>query len=555
MRCKALLCLLIIVSMLCSCSSSVISTDGMENTAAPQNGYINDVDAAALGSTYAATDKEAAALATMQKVLENEHAEMYIGNYYDIAVRSLKTGSVWFSNEAIYDDAISSTLTDVGKAQTYSQLALEYFDNSGNRFELTSYPHSYAGEDKNNVTLQTGTDSVTVVYDFGEKDLTETICFAFTAESFKALESLAKQKIADKALTRNEYARFTRSYKHAVLENLSDSERAVILNSYPQLKEWGELYLLLNPTDSVKTIVTKVSGILGIDKAYIGAEMKKIGIQKASINRDAYFFEIPVTYRLDGADLLAQIDTEKIMDKEGFYLTQINLLGAFGAAHHTEDGYSFIPDGSGSVIENHVTTTGQSFLDIPFYGSDFCINNTSGNMISAYAPFPVFGVKAGNKGFLAICEQGSAIGGVTAQVSNGITPYNSACAWLTYRTQDINADRNFVYAAAPRQPFAVRYHFLYGEDSSYSGMARYYQKYLLQTGLMKKKDVEASLPLQLSFVCAIDKKQQIMGMPMDTIVAASTLSDVQAFAEKMDADGVKISNIPCRVLSMAAWTS
>ena len=57
-------------------------------------------------------------------------------------------------------------------------------------------------------------------------------------------------------------------------------------------------------------------------------------------------------------------------------------------------------------------------------------------MISAYAPFPVFGVKAGNKGYLAICEEGSAIGGVTAQIPNGITPYNAAYAWLTYRVQD-----------------------------------------------------------------------------------------------------------------------
>ena len=537
MRCKALLCLLIILSMLCGCGAEVLSTDGMEIAAAPQNGYVNDTDTVAPGA-YAATDKEEAALATMRKVLSNEYAELYIGEYYDIAVRNLKTGGVWFSNEAIYDEEVRKTLTDVGKEQTFSQLALEYFDNAGKRFELTSYPDSYTDENQNNVTLQTAEDAVTVIYDFGEKDLTETICFAFTAESFEALESIAQQKIAEKALTRNEYARFTRSYKHAVLENLSDSERAVILNAYPQLKEWGELYLLLNPTTSVKKIVTKVSGILGIDKTYIDAEMKKIGIEKASMNRDAYFFEIPVTYRLDGADLLAQIDTANIIDKDGFYLTQIHLLGTFGAAHQAEDGYTFIPDGSGVVIENTMTTTGQSYLDIPFYGSDFCINNFSGNMISAYAPFPVFGVKAGNKGYLAICEEGSAIGGVTAQIPNGITPYNSASAWLTYRAQDINADKNYVYAPAPQHKFTVRYHFLHGDASTYSGMAQYYQTYLLQTGMLKKKDVSPSLPLQLSFVCAIDKKQQILGMPMDTIVAASTLTDIEAFVEKMNKSAI-----------------
>ena len=214
------------------------------------------------------------------------------------------------------------------------------------------------------------------------------------------------------------------------------------------------------------------------------------------------------------------------------------MLGAFGAAHQSEDGYTFVPDGSGAVIENTMTTTGQSYLDIPFYGSDFCVNMTSGKKVEAYAPFPVFGIKAGNKGFLAVCEQGSAIGGVRARVPDGVTPYNTAGPWLTYRTQDVNVDKNFVYSKPVGHAFAVRYHFLYGEESTYSGMARYYQKYLLQTGLLEKKETQANLLLQLNFICAIDKKQQVLGMPMDTIAAASTLSDIQSFAQSMDESGI-----------------
>ena len=175
MRCRALLCLLLALSVLCGCGSqAAVSTEGMDKEFTPRNGYVADIGQAALNGAYTTSTQELAALSKMKKVLSNGDAELYLGEYYDIAVRNLRTGSVWFSNEAIYDEKINAQMTDAAKAQAYSQVALEYFDGSGSRFELSSYPDSFNGTNKDNVTVQEGKDTLKVIYDFGDKDLSET---------------------------------------------------------------------------------------------------------------------------------------------------------------------------------------------------------------------------------------------------------------------------------------------------------------------------------------------------------------------------------------------
>ena len=525
---------------LCGCSAGHDHLAELPKQVKIENGFVSALSDDAASGYYQASETELAVLSGMEKLLENDEAALYLGKYYDIAVQSKQTGSIWFSNAAIYDETLQYQMNDIARAQTFSQLSLTYFDGAGKKFELTSYPDSFDGGEKKGVTVQRDADTVTVTYSFGYKNLEDIVCSAFSPEDFKKLDEIAEAKIATGELSSIEYARFTRSYKHAELENMNESDRRIFLSAFPQLEEWGELYVLLNPSDSVKTIVAKVSPMVGIDKAYIDAEMEKLGIEKNVVGTDSFFFEIPLTYRLDGGDLIAGIDPTKILDNDSFYLTRVGFLGTFGAALPSEDGYVLAPDGSGAIIENDTVVSGQSYLDIPFYGTDFCVNYKTGDKIAPYAPFPVFGIKAGDRSIFAIVESGEALGGMTAQLPDGVMPYNAAEPWLTYRVQDRNIDQALVYPAkTPEEIFSVRYHFLYGKDATYSGMAQYYQKYLLQTGQLEKRNRKENLPLALQFVCAIDKRQLVLGMPMDTLAAASTFEEIEAFANRMEQSGVK----------------
>ena len=56
-------------------------------------------------------------------------------------------------------------------------------------------------------------------------------------------------------------------------------------------------------------------------------------------------------YKLDGENLIAFIDPKKVeYNTENYSLVDIDLLEFFGAAGSEEEGYLFVPDGSGALI-------------------------------------------------------------------------------------------------------------------------------------------------------------------------------------------------------------
>lgn len=66
----------------------------------------------------------------MEKVLENEYLELYLGENYDIAVYDKEAGSVFWSNPVFYEmtKEEQDKLQDDTKAALFSQLSIEYFN-------------------------------------------------------------------------------------------------------------------------------------------------------------------------------------------------------------------------------------------------------------------------------------------------------------------------------------------------------------------------------------------------------------------------------------------
>ena len=255
-----------------------------------------------------------------------------------------------------------------------------------------------------------------------------------------------------------------------------------------------------------------------------------------------------------GRDLVAQIDTPNIVHVEnsGYYLTKIYLLSNFFASTADEEGYLLVSDGSGAVIENDSRNENTSTLtqtDLPFYGSDFGLDLSNSSSLAPYSVFPVFGIQRGSAGVFGIVESGDAMGGVRVKTENSLSKYNAISPYFTYYAMDIaqndildqqeNVVANRVYSKKkPDAPYVVRYHFLYGEKSGYSGMAAYYRAYLCSTGSLTEKDSKSSPRLDLSFIGAVTKRQMIGFIPMNVEVAASTFENIQRFAEELEKDGI-----------------
>lgn len=57
-----------------------------------------------------------------------------------------------------------------------------------------------------------------------------------------------------------------------------------------------------------------------------------------------------------------------------------------------------------------------------------------------------------------------------------------------------------------RGDIQVRYHFLQGEEASYSGMARLYQQQLIEQDVLKPLAEQTELPFYVDVLGAVDKR-------------------------------------------------
>ena len=515
--------------------------------------FVNDLQAEAKTGAYKADEHDTKALASMKEMLSNEYISLYMGEYYDIAVLDKETGKIFFSNRAIYENA--DELSDEGKADAFSQVTIEYYDGASAQNTMSSYPDSINDDGMNQVRTECDGNTLRVTYCFGTNTASQNICYVMSKEGYDEFERRANEAISGGKLDRFDFARFQRLYQAVVYEELDDAGKSENIKKYPELEQLGTIYVCeANYLTIVqRTLLEEVSTALGIDSDFVAEQEKLVGIENSVAALQAYF-EIPVIYRIHGRDLVAQIDTPNIVHVENssYYLTKIYLLSNFFSSTADEKGYLFVPDGSGAVIENDSRSQNTSNLtqtDLPFYGSDFGLDLSKSSSLASYSVFPVFGIQRGSTGVFGIVESGDAMGGVRVKTENSLSKYNTLSPYFTYYAMDIaqndiidqqeNVVVNRVYSKKkPTSPYVVRYHFLYGEKSGYSGMAAYYRAYLCSTGSLTEKDSKSSPRLDLSFIGAVTKRQMIGFIPMNVEVAASTFENIQQFAQELEKDGI-----------------
>lgn len=510
-----------------------------------------------ISATAYKKDADDLALEQMERQLHNDHMELYLGSHFEIALRDKETGAVFHSNRALYESDVLENLDDLGEVQALSQVMLEYYDSANHAFTMYSYPDAINDDGKKGVSAVVKGDTLCVTYEFGEKDLNNTVCVAYSPEAFEAIKKKGEQMVKDGQIGRISWARFCDAYMQMTMEELTGLEKNSWLERYPNLPKLKAIYVLKdNQTDVIRRVVLEVSRQLGLDMAYIRSQMKLTGAKENVVGESAYF-SVSVNYRLDGRDLLAEIDPTTIESAAGYYLTRIYLLSSFGAVDPQAEGYLFVPDNSGAIIENSMKMTSLSHMDMPFYGTDFCLDITEGAQVAANGAFPVFGMKEADRTVFGVAEAGEANGGITVKLDDGIYPYHTVRPWVSYYVEDttsygsmLNEDNTRIFARKPNSDiFRMRYHFLYGEEADYVGMAQYYRQYLLQSGRLNAQENLESLPLQIDFIGAITKKQKVMGVPKEIPVSVSTIQDIGKITQRL-ADSLK--DVPIHYILMGA---
>lgn len=233
----------------------------------------------------------------------------------------------------------------------------------------------------------------------------------------------------------------------------------------------------------------------------------------------------------------------------------IDLLEYFGAAGPEEEGYMFVPDGSGALIMfNNGKVNAPAYIGY-VYGEDKTnlVNQTkkSGIDQSVTVRMPVFGEKNGDSAFFAIVEGGTASADINAAIGGRTDSYNHVYAGFGYLSYgaismgDMVGNNSFQMYSQPEfsESFKVRYQFLYGEKADYAGMASCYQEYLLGKGVFDQRVESSNTPLYLNFIGAIQKYDSILGIKCKVIQELTTYEQAaEAVRELTDsgAAGIKV---------------
>ena len=513
--------------------------------------------------------------------------ELYFDNGSgEMAIRNKITGEITLSNP--YNTTTLFSKNDAEKKIHLSQLYVNYFKITSGKDSMStlySYTDCYAFNQADIKKTQTG---LTIDYSIGEetrefavpsKISLEKLLNALVAGGMK--ESKAKDLIEDNFNVYDPYQRFIEDW-------LLDDEEMVnqIIEKYPLSAETPFVYLPINTFKSnyAKGVLEaelikanpdyfKVSAE-GEEPTQFELDCKELWTEEDEKNYqmdESPNFKMTVSYDLTNEGLVVTLDADSIEYNTSTYcLASITILPYFGAASlksdSYDDGYVFLPDGSGTIIrfEDLVAKGKLGKLTSSLYGPDYALYQIKEKNTEQYT-MPVFGLvnssENNGSGFFAIIEDGDALASVTANAEMSLISSYPTFKYADYDTYDIDASltgnassttkitvvsKNFY-----KGDYKVNYKLLVADetakeyglegtyDTTYIGMAELYRDYLIKNGSISKiTDPEENVKLFLEMFGSIKVKKQILTFPVTVDQELTTFKDIIDIQAELSSLGI-----------------
>lgn len=245
---------------------------------------------------------------------------------------------------------------------------------------------------------------------------------------------------------------------------------------------------------------------------------------------------VPVKFYLTDNAFRAEIVTDEIDEGNLSYLIGINLLPVFGAGDRDGDGYVFIPDGSGAVVDFKYHSDMQVPYESTVYGEEKAVDQETKTFKEEQVKLPVFGTVKGDDTLMGIITDGDTDASVTAIYYSDTYGYTSVSSVFHYRVVDtktmfakqggINSTLYRVSDThAATDVYAVEYSLLDGENSGYVGMAAEYRDYLSRNGLLEQNVLPPSFNLEI--YGAADLTTSFLGFKYSSTKVLTTFSQAE----------------------------
>ncbi|AJY74315.1 DUF5696 domain-containing protein [Paenibacillus beijingensis] len=507
-RYLAVLSLLLVMVMASACSGGPDQIAVMTETPTEAESGNPDPGLKALSSLNNVAPK----LPGLEPVLENDSMRLHISRETaEIAILDKRSGQVWRSNpEGIQEDSLASPYL---KGKLSSQISFVYLTQNGQNKNYDSYNDSVKYKQFKIVTTDSG---VSVTYHFGNPE--------------KGLESMplkiSKQRFEE------------------LLNRLEDKDDKDQLSIRFKFNEDQNVY---ERREIPKAVVKKLLGIfekMKYSEEDLAIDNQENGVGGAVESANPKF-TVTIQYTLNGDQLIASVDTAAMEETTPPYrIHSISLLENFGAAGKKDDGYIFLPDGSGAIIPfNNGKKLAQPVL-LQLYGEDGSIYVSEKFNELEPVRLPVFGIKKNDAAFLAIIEKGDALARLSADISGRLHEYNTVSGQFIILPKDeVRLSKNEILFKTPRKTYngqlQIRYAFINGDRANYSGMASVYRSYLEKTYAMKKLQPEGDTPFYLELTGSVPKEKDFLGIPYESLVPLSDFEQTKKLIESLNNNEIR----------------
>lgn len=258
---------------------------------------------------------------------------------------------------------------------------------------------------------------------------------------------------------------------------------------------------------------------------------------------------IAMDYYLEGDELVVYVNVGEISYNEDYPLRSLDILPYFLSTQET-DGYLFVPDGSGALIDLDSTKTREYQFTSRYWGGDVLQNAETYSSTTPHMSLPVFGMKTSDYAVLGIIEEGAEVATLNAYINGSYNnlPYSRVSLSFAIRESQnlgsfVSALVNYSQRKASTDTYKgeikLRYSFLTGDDANYSGMAKAYQSYLVENGTLTASETEEEAPIFLQLLGAVDVEKYAAGIPYDGIEALTTFDEAETILSELTDLGVQ----------------
>lgn len=439
------------------------------------------------------------------------------------------TGHLWNSNPVNSNDDPIALLKE--KNNMMSTFILKYSTVNGSDDYYDFYSNSVK---RNFYSVEKKGNEIVINYTVGQMERE----YIFPLMMYQdELESYQEK------LTNTQKRTMLRAYSKLDYKTMrNEAERDEYLEKYPEFKE-KNVYLLMSiikpfQKEQLETMFNEI-GYTYEDYLENKERYKETNI------KDEPGFNVTVKFSIEGNNLFVTIPFDEIVYKTKYPITQISVLPYFAAAGTKDEGFMFVPEGSGNLIHFNNGKTKQNTYYADIYGWDYATDRKA-KITETRIAFPVFGMSYGDSSFISAIQSGSEYAGITAEISGKLGSYNYIRAdyKMLHREQfDVsarNTSAQYSYEKGFPAGEEIKQVYTFVDGGSYVDMAKAYREYLFGG---EKKLNNAQTPIAVEIVGAVDKVQQVLGLPKNRPYKLTTYEQAANIVKQIDDMGIKNANV------------